>query len=166
MELKLSRFLQWLDQFEKWAITLLLGSMIIVVFLQVFFRFVIKGSLPWSEELARYIMVWAVFFGASMGAKTGAHIGVEAFVNLFSKKLKRVMIVVSCIFTQIFCLLVCVLSLQVVFRIYEMGQVSPAMEIPMYWAYLSVPVGAILMDIRFLQAAVLKWKREGEEVAA
>lgn len=162
MGAKLSKMLEWLDQLEKWAVTLLLGAMTVVVFLQVFFRFVVKGSLPWSEELARYIMVWAVFFGASMGAKIGAHIGVEVFVNLFSKKLKRFMIVVSAIFTQIFCIFVCVLSLQVVFRIHDMEQVSPAMEMPMYWAYLAVPVGAVLMDIRFLQAAAIKWKNEGE----
>jgi len=161
---KLSKILGWLDQLEKWAVTLLLGAMTVVVFLQVFFRFVLKGSLPWSEELSRYVMVWAVFFGASMGAKTGAHIGVEVFVNLFPKKLKRFMIVVSAFFTQVFCIFVCMLSLQVVFRIYDMEQVSPAMEIPMYWAYLAVPVGAVLMDIRFLQAAAIKWKNEEEVV--
>lgn len=162
MESNLSKLVRWLDGFEKWAVTALLGIMTVVVFLQVFFRFVVKGSLPWSEELARYVMVWAVFFGASMGAKSGAHIGVEAFVNLFPVGLKRAMIIVSAVFTQIFCVFVFVLSLQVVIRIYEMEQVSPAMEIPMYWAYLAVPVGAVLMSIRFLQASVAKWKSDGE----
>lgn len=162
MESRLARFSMWLDRFEKGAVTVLLGTMTIVVFLQVFFRFVVKGSLPWSEELARYVMVWAVFFGASMGAKIGAHIGVEAFVNLFPQKIKRLMIIVSAFFTQIFCVLVFVLSFQVVSRIYQSGQVSPAMEIPMYLPYLAVPVGAVLMSIRFLQATSAKWKNESE----
>jgi TRAP-type C4-dicarboxylate transport system permease small subunit len=162
MEMRLARLSQWLDKFEKGAVTVLLGTMTIVVFLQVFFRFVVKGSLPWSEELSRYVMVWAVFFGASMGAKTGAHIGVEAFVNFFPQKIKRSMIIISAGFTQIFCVLVFVLSLQVVIRIYQMGQVSPAMEIPMYIPYLAVPVGAVLMSIRFLQASVGKWNSESE----
>ena len=139
--------------------------MTLIVFLQVFFRFVVKGSLPWSEELARYVMIWAVFFGASMGAKTGAHIGVEAFVNFFPKNIRRLMIIVSAAFTQVFCVIVCILSLQVAFRIFEMEQVSPAMEIPMYIPYLSVPVGAILMSLHFMQAAVTKWKTEKEMVA-
>jgi TRAP-type C4-dicarboxylate transport system permease small subunit len=72
------------------------------------------------------------------------------------------MVIVSAVFTQIFCVLVCVLSMQVVLRIHEMEQVSPAMEIPMYIPYLAVPVGAVLMSIRFFQAAVAKWKSEGE----
>ncbi len=162
MEAVFTRLSVWLDRFEKGAVTVLLGTMIIVIFLQVFFRFVVKGSLPWSEELARYVMVWAVFFGASMGAKTGAHIGVEAFVSFFPSKLQRLMILISAVLTQIFCLLVFVLSMQVVLRIHEMEQVSPAMEIPMYIPYLAVPVGAVLMSIRFLQAAYGKWKNDGE----
>lgn len=160
MKSGLARFTDVLDRFEKGAVTILLGTMTVVVFLQVFFRFVIKGSLPWSEELARYVMIWAVFFGASMGAKTGAHIGVEAFVNLFSRSIRKKMIVVSAIFTQLFCILVFLLSLQVVMKIYQMGQVSPAMEVPMFWAYLAVPVGAVLMSVRFLQAAIAKWHAE------
>ncbi len=165
MESRLAIFFHWLDRFEKGAVTVLLGTMTIVVFLQVFFRFVLKGSLPWSEELARYVMVWAVFFGASMGAKTGAHIGVEAFVNFFPNNIRRSMIIVSAVFTQIFCAFVFVLSLQVVVSISEMEQVSPAMEIPMYIPYIAVPVGAILMSVRFMQAAVTKWKTEGEITA-
>ncbi len=162
MDLKIARLSLWLDRFEKGAVTALLGTMIVVVFLQVFFRFVIKGSLPWSEELSRYIMVWAVFFGASMGAKSGAHIGVEVFVNLFPPNVRRAMTIVSGLLTQTFCVMVLVLSLQVVFSIYEMGQVSPAMEIPMYIPYLAVPVGAVMMSIRFMQATYAKWKKEGE----
>ena len=157
-----AKFFLWLDRFEKTAVTLLLGTMIIVVFLQVFFRFVIKGSLPWSEELSRYVMIWAVFFGASMGAKSGAHIGVEAFVNFFPQNIRRAMIVVSAIFTQIFCVVVCILSIQVVAGIYDMEQVSPAMEIPIYIPYVAIPVGAILMSIRFMQATIEKWRTEGE----
>lgn len=161
MEKAGSKFFSWLDKFETFAVTVLLGTMTIVVFLQVFSRFVLKGSLPWSEEVARYLMVWAVFIGASIGAKTGAHIGVEAFVRLFPPAFQRPMIVLSCFFTVLFCGLVVVLSSKVVLNIYQAEQVSPAMEMPMHWAYLAVPVGALLMSIRFIQAAVSNWRREG-----
>ncbi len=161
MEKEQSKFFQWLDMSEKTAVTILLGAMIIVVFLQVFFRFVIKGSLPWSEELSRYLMVWAVFIGASMGAKAGAHIGVGAFVSLFPKKLRMVAVLLSGFLSVLFCLIILVLSFKVVLSIKAAGQLSPAMEIPMYWAYLAVPVGMLLMGIRFIQATVGKFKEEG-----
>lgn len=160
MEKEQPKIFLWLDKFEKTMVTVLLSTMTVVVFLQVFFRFVIKGSLPWSEELARYLMVWAVFIGASMGAKVGAHIGVEAFVSFFPKKLRMAAIVLSGFLSVLFCLIILILSSKVVLSIKAAGQLSPAMEIPMYWAYLSVPVGMILMGMRFIQATVSKFKEE------
>jgi len=155
--------LAWLDWFEKTAVTALLGTMILVVFLQVIFRFVLKGSLPWSEELARYVMVWAVFIGASMGAKSGAHIGVGALVKLFPRGWRKSLVVVSASFSVVFCAVVFYLSAKVVLNIFMSGQVSPAMEIPMYLAYAAVPVGILLMGVRFVEAAVIALGRiDGE----
>ncbi|MEL7565674.1 MAG: TRAP transporter small permease [Dehalobacterium sp.] len=161
MEKEQAKFFLWLDRFEKTAVTILLSAMTIVVFLQVFFRFVIKGSLPWSEELSRYLMIWAVFIGASMGAKVGAHIGVEAFISFFPKKVRMAAIILSGILSVLFCLVILVLSIKVVLAIKLSGQLSPAMAIPMYWAYLAVPVGVLLMGTRFIQATIGKFKKEG-----
>ena len=60
----------------------LLFLMVVVVFLQVIFRFVLHSSLSWSEEFARYTMIWLSFLGISIGVKKKAHIGVEIFENL------------------------------------------------------------------------------------
>lgn len=146
----------WLDKFEEAAITILLGTMILVVFLQIIFRFVIKGSLPWSEELSRYLMVWAVFIGASIGAKEGAHIGVEAFVSMLPSRLKRFAIFMAGMFSVLFCITVAFLSVKVVNFLIISGQRSPAMEIPIFWAYLAITVGSVLMGIRFIQATFKK----------
>jgi C4-dicarboxylate transporter DctQ subunit len=111
-------------------------------------------------------MVWAVFIGASMGAKSGAHIGVEAFVKLFPRGWTKPLIVVSAAFSVLFCAVVFYLSTKVVINIFNSGQVSPAMEMPMYWAYAAVPVGVMLMGIRFVEAAVIalgKMDREGNQ---
>ena len=45
------------DNFEGYCCAVMLAVMSVVVFLQVIFRFVIKASLPWSEELSRYLLV-------------------------------------------------------------------------------------------------------------
>ncbi|KKM09916.1 hypothetical protein SY88_16455 [Clostridiales bacterium PH28_bin88] len=145
-----------LDYVEETAVTVLLGTMVVVVFLQVIFRFILKSSLPWSEELARYLMVWAVFIGASMGAKVGAHIGVEAFVKLLPQRIGRYAPVLAGLITAAFCVIMVGLSLQVVQKIQGSGQVSPAMLIPMYWAYLALPVGFSLMALRSIQVVFEK----------
>jgi len=164
VEKKQPKIFHWLDKLEVSLVTGLLGTMIIVVFLQVFFRFVVKGSLPWSEELSRYLMVWTVFIGASIGAKQGAHIGVEALVSMFPAKLKRFCIILAGFFSVAFCIIIAIISFKVILLLYKSGQLSPAMRIPIYWAYMAIPIGMTLTSLRFIQATLntLTMLREGE----
>ena len=51
------------DNFEGYCCAVMLAVMSVVVFMQVVFRFLIKSSLPWSEELSRYLLVYITYFG-------------------------------------------------------------------------------------------------------
>ena len=150
--------LRGLSVLESALVTVSLLLMIIVVFLQVFFRYVVHYSLPWSEELARYLMTWVVFIGASMGAREGVHIGVAAFVNLMPKWFQKFDVIFSGVCSMLFGLATAYVGFLAVRHIASMGQVSPAMEIPMWIAYLPIPVGSFLMAIRFGQAMVEQFR--------
>lgn len=56
-------------------------SMAMLVAVQVFFRYVLNQSLFWSEELARYLLVWLTFLGASCAYHRHAHPGVDIIYN-------------------------------------------------------------------------------------
>lgn len=163
-----------LGKIENVIVTASLGIMILVVFLQIVFRYLsamhIAGLdsffalmrdiamfiLPWSEEVARYAMIWAVFIGAGMGARVGVHVGVDALVRIFPRGLKLAAVVLGGLCCMAFCLSLTWLGYEMVEMMMELGQVSPALEMPMYWAYLAVPVGGLLTALRFLQAMVEK----------
>ncbi|MBF7084063.1 TRAP transporter small permease [Desulfallas sp. Bu1-1] len=123
--------------------------MTIVVFLQVFFRFVVKGSLPWSEELARYLMVWATFIGAGLAAADNAHIGVEFFVKLFGPKASKFFLTIAYLIVLFTSLALLNYSFIIIQYQFATGQLSPAMAIPMTIPYLALPVGFIYMAICF-----------------
>ncbi|RKO65784.1 TRAP transporter small permease [Desulfofundulus salinus] len=131
---------------------LLLSAMTVVVFLQVVFRFVIKGSLPWSEELARYLMVWATFIGAGLAAANNAHIGVEFFVKLFGPRASKLFLTLTYLVVMATSLVLVNYSWVIVNYQIKTGQVSPAMAIPMVIPYLALPVGIIYMAICFTLA--------------
>ncbi len=153
-------FFRSIDNFEEGVVVIFLAAMTAVVFLQVIFRFVIKGSLPWSEEVSRYLMVWVTFIGASIGVKHGAHIGVEAFVNLLPVVLRRWAAILAGLLSLAFLAVIAYNSSRLIQFLWSTGQLSPAMQIPMYWAYLAVPAGTILMGIRFVQAIYRKLASE------
>ena len=49
--------------FEAYLCAIAIAVMSVVVFVQVVFRFIVKSSLPWSEELSRYLQVYIICLG-------------------------------------------------------------------------------------------------------
>lgn len=142
--------------------------MTLVVFLQVICRYVVKSSLPWSEEFSRYCMVWVVFVGVSAGIKTGAHMGVDALLLALPKQLRRVVEVGTKILTLAFCVIFFVVSLKLTIMLFKSGQKSATLFIPIAFAYLAIPVGFLGGVIRSVQLIVIQlqnWNapQEGHE---
>lgn len=65
------------------------AAMVIVVGIQVFFRYVLNDSLFWSEELGRLILVQLSFFGATVAYKRGAHLGTGFLVERLPSALQK-----------------------------------------------------------------------------
>lgn len=141
----------FLDNFEGYCCILTLALMSIVVFIQVVFRFVVKASLPWSEELSRYLLVWTAFLGGAYGVRQGAHIGVEAFALLLPKKVQKILAIFVMIISIGLCVVICKYGFTIVQTQLSKGQLSPAMRIPMGYMYAAIPIGMIFFIIRFIQ---------------
>lgn len=148
-----------LDNIEKYLLFFLLGAMTIIIGFQVFGRFVLHNSLSWSEEVARYMLVWTTFIGASLGVKQGAHIGVEAFTLLLPKKARKVVNNIAYILCAIFTSAIFVQSLGILQKQISSHQVSPAVQMPMWIPYAALPVGMLLMTLRFIECLVNSIKK-------
>lgn len=61
------------DRALKVLLTVMAIAMIVIGFMQVFFRFVLKSPLTWSEEMIRYIFVWTTFLGVPVGVARNGH---------------------------------------------------------------------------------------------
>jgi TRAP-type C4-dicarboxylate transport system permease small subunit len=144
------------NKLAEWSCVLLLVAMTVVTFAQVFFRFVVVHSLPWSEEFSRYSLVWASFLGASIALKRGLHIGVQAFVTKLSQEKRRLIYLITLVMITFFLIVVIVKGLQM--ASFNMRQSSPAMRIPMGFPYLAIPVGSLIMVIHLLDELILGWR--------
>ena len=156
------------DNFEGYCCAVMLAVMSVVVFLQVIFRFVIKASLPWSEELSRYLLVYFTYFGCAYGIKTGAHLGVEAFVLILPKTVRKAINVLVQIGGLVVCVLILKFGADIVFSQMQSGQLSPAMRLPMWTIYSAIPIGMAFCVIRYaveIVKAVQALIRPGEKEA-
>ncbi len=131
-----------------------------LVFMQVIMRYVFHHSLAWSEELARYLFLWQIWLGASYAAKKHAHLKIDAFIDASPLKIQRGLKFISLLLWLGFSLFLAWSGAQLTFLLLKRGQVSPAMRMPMGYAYASVPVGAVLMAIRLIENGVAFFRNE------
>ena len=61
----------------RWGVVALVAAITVIVALGVFFRFVLNNSLPWTEEVAKFVMVWLAFIGAPIVLREGGHIAID-----------------------------------------------------------------------------------------
>ena len=72
-----------------YTLVVMMIVMTLTVIVQVFLRYVFSFSLSWSEEVARYLMIWVAFLGGSLALQKGLHIGVELFLVRVSSRTRR-----------------------------------------------------------------------------
>ena len=156
------KLLEKLHKFEEGFIMACFAVMGIVLALQIFMRYVMNMPLIWSEELARYIFVWATFVGAGYGVRKKIHISVEIFFNLMPRKLKLAVT----LFTHTLCVLVFAYlipyGLDTVKTQWYIG--SSAMEIPMSFVFAAIPLGCFIVCLRLIGEMARAIKTKGENL--
>ncbi len=121
----------------------MLVLMVIAIFLQVVFRDLVKSAIPWSEELARYLMVWISFLGASIAVRRKGHIGVEALTRVLSSSGKKCICLLANALSMVFFAGIVLLGYSILNIVGP--QLSPAMELSMAVPYSAILAGGVLM---------------------
>jgi TRAP-type transport system small permease protein len=141
-------FVKLMDQVNKAVfilIGLITGVMAVVIISQVFSRFVLSTSLSWSEELARYLSIYAVFFGAAVALRNQGLISVEILHEFIPAAVTKWMKIIVNIICVIFCVILIMEGIEMMSKVQI--QSSPAMQIPMSIPYASIPIGSLLMGL-------------------
>lgn len=139
-----------LSKIEQYFIAILLLVIAVILFINVVLRF-FGTSMMWAEELARYAIVWITFVGASVCVYKGAHIGVDVIMNLLGEKPKKILTLILALFSLVFSIVFTYFSFKITMNVHGTNQVSSTMGIPMYIVYAAMPVGGLLMSIRYVQ---------------
>lgn len=123
---------------------LTLASTVVVTFLQVLFRYVLKQPLSWSQEVLMISFVYSILFGAALLVHNSGHLTVDLFenaggkTNRFLKIFEFIIVGFSIIFLIIY-------GIQLVQNNLNSGQTLGFLDIQKAYVYLALPVSAILM---------------------
>ena len=109
--------------------------------------------MAWTEELAVYLFVWFVFFGASYAAKVSAHNRVTFHFKWLPKKLTLALELLSDLVWVFFAAYFVWLAYDFIFNRMNLFWKSLTLGIPMKYIYLVLPIAFALMTVRIIQAA-------------
>ena len=131
---------------------LLIGAMTVLVTIQVFARYVLNDTPPWSEELCRYLFVWASFLGACLAMGRAAHLGVDSLVVRLPASVRETL---RHAVTVLVALFAGMLVWQGAALVPAMAtQRSPSMGISLMYVFAAIPVaGAIMLALQIRELA-------------
>ena len=131
----------------------MLCAMVIVVALQIVSRAIFASSFVWTEEAARFGLVWLVFLAGGLAFHYGEHIGIDVLFARLSDRNKKIAQVLIAVLCGVFLATLVYTSWQLCLK--AMVQTSPTLNIPMGYVYAVIPFGGLLMILNLIDVT---WK--------
>ena len=140
------KYREKIDSFLAWTLVIIMSLMVINVLWQVFSRFILGDPSSYTEELARYLMIWVGVLGAAYVSGKNKHVAIDYIPSKFSKtnqcKVKKLVTWILMIFA-FFAFIIG--GSRLVYITYILEQFSPALQIPLAFVYLVIPISGILI---------------------
>lgn len=150
----LARLNGWLWSAARMTVGVLLLAATALVFLNVLLRYVFNYALSWGPEIITYSLLWLVFLGSGVAARRGAHISMEAVLTLLAARTQRANAVVVNAVCALLSAVVGCLGWRLAVAVRALDQVGAASGVPMFWVYLAIPAGCLLMALGFWEVAL------------
>ncbi len=144
--------LRWIDQnAEKVLASTLLAAIVLLIFGNVFMRYIMNASLSWGEELTLWLFVWFVWLGVSYAFHTGDHVRITVLRDMLSARVRLFADVIIALLVLGFLAVLTIECIKLIKMPFVASQTSVVLGLPIPILYASAPVGAGLSAIRVVQ---------------
>ena len=135
-----------IDKVLERTLVAIMSLMVINVLWQVFSRYLLANPSSFTDELARYLMIWVGVLGAAYVAGKGNHVSITYFSEKFSQvNQKRVRVIINLIVLSFALFGMLVGGLRLVYVTLFLEQLSPALKIPLGVVYAVIPLSGLLI---------------------
>jgi TRAP-type C4-dicarboxylate transport system permease small subunit len=135
-----------IDTVIRNILVVLMGILVINVVWQVFTRYVLQSPSMFTDELARFLLIWVSLLGAAYCSGKNHHIAIDILLRQLNpgNRIKLELFIKLLIIVFVLCVLVIGGSYLVYITSVYM-QITPALQIPMAWVYLIGPLSGLLI---------------------
>jgi len=143
-----------LDALLKNVLIALMVALVASVSWQVISRYVFSSPSSWTEELARFLMIWVGLLGAAYAFRTGVHLGLDLLPNKLEGRSAEILKLFTLGAVILFSVAVLVVGgSKLVGLTWELRQYSAVMGLPMAFVYSVIPVAGALICVYAIAAA-------------
>ena len=148
-----------MDSILKGVLAVLMAVMVLDVLWGVFTRYIMGAQSPWTEELARFLLIWIGILGAAFASGKRLHLAIDILPSSLEGNRKRLLENGINMIILLFAVAVLLIGgSRLVFVTSKLGQVSTSLDLPLAVVYAIVPISGLfivtykIMDL--LQPAV------------
>lgn len=134
------------DLVLKWILVIIMAAMTLNVLWQVFTRFILKDPSSFTEELARYMLVWVGILGASYVAGQKLHLAIDLLsTKLIGNKKSNLEIIIQSLILLFAFFVMVIGGIRLVQITLTLNQISAALQIPLGYVYSVIPLSGLLI---------------------
>jgi len=128
------------------ALIIIMAVSVINVLWQVFTRFILKSPSSYTEELARFLLIWIGLLGASYAVGKRMHLAIDVVLLKLKGKMRILaeMLIQTLIF--LFALSVMIIGgIRLLIITFTLNQISAALQVNLGYVYLIIPLSGLLI---------------------
>jgi TRAP-type C4-dicarboxylate transport system permease small subunit len=144
--MKLGKVKTRVDKILEWALICLMAANVLNVLWQVFTRFILRNPSSFTEELARYLLIWIGLLGASYVAGRKMHLAIDVVVNRLTGRYRRfseyfieVSIFIFAFFVMVFG------GIRLVIITLTLNQISAVLRLKLGYVYIVLPLSGLIL---------------------
>jgi TRAP-type C4-dicarboxylate transport system permease small subunit len=155
----MQQIIRFLDAILSRALIALMVALVVSVSWQVISRYVFSSPSSWTEEVARFLLIWIGVLGAAYAFRTGVHLGLDVLPKKLSGQSAKILKMFTLAAVMVFAVSVLLIGGgSLVALTWELKQYSAVLGLPIAFVYSVIPISGALICIYAIASAM------GEEV--
>lgn len=160
------KFKPTLDKILEITLVIIMGIMVINVLWQVGSRYLMQSPSSFTDELARYLLIWLSILGASYVTGKKMHLSIDLLAQKISPEKRKSLDILVYGIVAVFAFLSMVIGgTRLVYIVSSLGQTSAALEIPLSWVYIVLPIGGVIIIYYSILNMLYPEKEEDSSIA-
>lgn len=144
----MDKFFTWLDATVDWLEMIATCLMVIIIFVQVVFRYFFNNALAWPEEIARYLFCWGTYLAVSISMRGDNNLRITILLDALKDPWRKYLNLCCSAVNICFFFLLIYLTFDLAMEVRELDEMMISLPVPVWIAWAGLPVCFLLITIQ------------------